>query len=78
MRNQPNADWPGNFIYTAKALADPETGRIIIETGYNTGHITRRMIETEDHAVREALIALGWTPPDHGHQPEQPEKKESI
>lgn len=25
--------------------------------------VTRRLIDTEEKAVRDALVALGWTPP---------------
>jgi hypothetical protein len=33
-------------------------------TGVLAQQISRRVADTEDKAIREALIRLGWTPPD--------------
>ncbi|PJF38640.1 MAG: hypothetical protein CUN55_16695 [Phototrophicales bacterium] len=33
------------------------------------GQLVRTVINTRDQAVREALIELGWTPPEEEHQP---------
>jgi hypothetical protein len=34
--------------------------------------ISRQIIHTRDEQIRAALIALGWTPPDHTPRPTPP------
>lgn len=31
--------------------------------------VIRRVMDTQEQQIREALIALGWTPPNSGIQP---------
>lgn len=49
-----------------------EDGRISINTDLG-GQIYRRVIDTEDHVLRQALVSLGWTPPDEPPPPVEEE-----
>lgn len=53
------------YNVTAAPKAD---GKIELKTEFTGGdglssQLTRRVIDTEEQAMRDALIALGWTPP---------------
>lgn len=58
-----------NFVgYTVDTSLNPGAGVAEIITSFTSfdgmkEEITRRVIKTEDQAIRDALIALGWTPP---------------
>lgn len=59
-------------------MGDIDPMKITVTTQFNEdliqqttdimGHVTRRMMNIRemqaDHAIRDALITLGWTPPD--------------
>lgn len=53
--------------YTVRTFIDFETGLIRAETWYEAidrHHLmATKLVATEEKAVRDALIALGWTPP---------------
>jgi len=42
---------------------DVTNGIVFLDTEDWGGKITREVMRTKEAAVREALIALGWTPP---------------
>ena len=48
--------------WTVTPSIDRMTGEISIATEI-AGRVTRQIIQTQEAAIREALIALGWTPP---------------
>lgn len=54
--------------YSVRTFIDYDTGLIRAETWYEAidRHqlMATRIIQTEDRAVRDALIALGWKPPE--------------
>ena len=43
-----------------------ECGQIVSDTADAHGTIMRRILDTQEHQVRQSLIALGWAPPDRG------------
>lgn len=46
-----------------------EDGKIVQSTTDLIGKTVRKVVETQDHQVRLALIALGWTPPQKNQLP---------
>jgi hypothetical protein len=58
--NQYNFDVDVNTIFTEEEIRVSTT---LMQNAYET--VYTKMIQLEDEAVRNALIALGWTPPDN-------------
>ena len=58
--NQYNFDVDVSTIFTEEEIRVSTTLR---QNAYET--VYTKMIQLEDKAVRNALIALGWTPPDN-------------
>jgi hypothetical protein len=53
----------GKMQIGVKTYADPNTGRIIQEVFNYENVIMKQVMETKEEQIRQALIALGWTPP---------------
>lgn len=53
--------------WTCTPSVDFEKGAITLEVQDWSGRITREIMQTKEHAIRQALIALGWTPPTEPH-----------
>ena len=49
--------------WTMKPSIDPENGVVMLGVQDYAGRITQEIMRTKEKAIREALIALGWTPP---------------
>lgn len=61
-----------NMEIKLTATAHPE-GLIELETTGYGGWLHKQVINTQDKLVRDALMALGWTPPDERSVPSCPE-----
>jgi len=51
-----------------EVVTTPTTDGKIVHELYSVNYgireqITRRVLDTQEYQIREALIALGWTPP---------------
>lgn len=54
-----------NNIYQVKTFTDAST--IIQESGFDSnlvGSMSKQIIDLQEQGVRNALISLGWTPPN--------------
>ena len=60
-----------NFEVSTKFFPD---GRIEQELVDIRGRIMRQVIDTQDQQIKEALIKLGWTPPDKQEADQQPKE----
>lgn len=52
------------MIVETKYNADLIESRVVEQSWYGAHEFARQVIALRDQQVREALIALGWTPPE--------------
>lgn len=56
-------DLDGSMRWNITSSIDRENGFVMLDTEDYAGKITREIMRTKEEAIRNALIALGWTPP---------------
>jgi len=62
-----------NMQIKLTATTHPD-GRIELETTGYGGRIHKQVLDTQDKLVRDALMALGWTPPNGRSAPDRSEQ----